>query len=56
MAEKSFARCRAVLSFTKYVNEKHDVGLEAYVRGLMGEEEYREYKELTAYRPFPSLL
>ncbi|WP_162055797.1 hypothetical protein [Pontibacter pamirensis] len=48
MAAKGFERCRTVLSFTRYVNEKNDVGQEEYVRGLMGEEEYEEYKALTA--------
>lgn len=48
MAAKGFAGCRAVLSFTRYVNEKHDVGMEEYVRTLMGDEEYQEYKDLTA--------
>jgi hypothetical protein len=48
MRARGFEECRTVLSFTRYVQEKNDVGLEAYVRGLMGEEEHEEYKELTA--------
>lgn len=43
MAAKGFEECRTVLSFTRYVNEKHDVGMEEYVRSLMGDEEYKEY-------------
>lgn len=46
MAAKGFEWCRTVLSFTRYVNEKHDVGMEEYVRSLMGEAEYEEYKKL----------
>ena len=29
MRNKGFGGCRTILSFTRYVNEKHDVGLEA---------------------------
>ena len=46
MAAKGFERCRTVLSFTRYVQEKNDVGLDEYVRGLMGEAEYEEYRAL----------
>ena len=42
MAASGFRGCRTILSFTRYVNEKHDIGMEEYVRGLMGEEEYQE--------------
>lgn len=48
MAEKGFKECQTMLSFTRYVQEKHDVGQEAYVRGLMGDQEYQEYKTLMA--------
>ena len=48
MAAKGFEWCRTVLSFTRYVQEKNDVGLEAYVRGLMGDQEYQEHKALMA--------
>ncbi|RDV11905.1 hypothetical protein DXT99_23665 [Pontibacter diazotrophicus] len=46
MAAKGFEWCRTVLSFTRYVQEKNDVGQEKYVRGLMGDEEYEEYKAM----------
>jgi len=48
MAAKGFEECRTVLSFTRYVNEKHDVGMDEYVCDLMGEEEYNEYRSLTS--------
>ncbi|PRY13782.1 hypothetical protein CLV24_105152 [Pontibacter ummariensis] len=48
MAAKGFVWCRTVLSFTRYVQEKNDVGQEEYVRDLMGEEEFEEYRALTA--------
>ncbi|MBF9255680.1 hypothetical protein I2I11_20450 [Pontibacter sp. 172403-2] len=46
MAAKGFEQCRTILSFTRYVNEKHDVGMEAYVCRLMGKQEYQEFKTL----------
>lgn len=30
--------------FTRYVQEKNDIGQDAYVRELMGSEEYAEYE------------
>lgn len=44
MAAKGFEECRAIPSFIRYVKEKHAVGQDEYVRGLMGDEEYQEYK------------
>lgn len=44
MAAKGFEECRAIPSFTRYVKEKHAVGQDEYVRTLMGDEEYQEYK------------
>lgn len=46
MAAKGFEWCRTVLSFTRYVQEKNDVGQEEYVRELMGEAEYKEYRAM----------
>lgn len=45
MKQKGFERCRTVLAFTRYVMEKNDVGIEAYVREKMGEE-YAAYQAL----------
>lgn len=45
MAAKGFEACRTMLSFTRYVNEKHDIGMEEYVRRLMGNDEYWEFKQ-----------
>ena len=36
---------KSILSFSRYVNEKNDVGMEEYVKNLMGEE-YQEYRDL----------
>jgi len=38
MSERGFEACKGVLSFTRYVNEKHDIGMDEYVKQLMGDE------------------
>ena len=43
MRELGFEKSRNVLSFTRYVMEKNDVGMEEYVRQRMGEADYAEY-------------
>jgi hypothetical protein len=45
MIERGFEQCRSILSFSRYVNEKNDVGMEEYVKNLMGKE-YQEYMDL----------
>ncbi|MET3114856.1 hypothetical protein AAKU52_002596 [Pedobacter sp. CG_S7] len=45
MIERGFEQCKSILSFSRYVNEKNDVGMEEYIKNLMGEE-YQEYKAL----------
>lgn len=46
MEERGFLGCLGVLSFTRYVNEKHDVGMVEYVTNLMGEDDYAKYLQL----------
>lgn len=45
MEQKGFEGCKGVLSFTRYVNEKNDIGMEEFIKEQMGEE-YQEYKNL----------
>ncbi len=44
MQHKGFEACKGVLSFTRYVNEKNDVGLEEYIRQHMHPEDLAEYQ------------
>jgi hypothetical protein len=44
MEGKGFEACKGILSFTRYVNEKNDVGLEEYIRQRMDPEDYAEYQ------------
>jgi hypothetical protein len=46
MQKKGFNHCKTMLSFTRYVNEKNDVGMEVYIKELFGESLYNEYKEM----------
>jgi hypothetical protein len=46
MLKKGFNQCKTILSFTRYVNEKNDVGMEAYIKNLFGEDLYNEYREM----------
>ena len=46
MEKKGFDRCKTMLSFTRYVNEKNDLGMEAYIKNLFGEVLYNEYVEM----------
>lgn len=43
MEKKGFKECQFILSFTRYVMEKNDVGQEKFVRHLVGDEVYNEY-------------
>lgn len=46
MREKGFEGCKNVLSFTRYVLEKHDIGLEEYIKQNMDPVDYAEFREL----------
>lgn len=46
MQEKGVDDCKGVLSFTRYVNEKNDVGLEEYIKQHMDPADYAEYRQL----------
>lgn len=46
MEKRGFESCKSVLSFTRYVREKKDIGLDEFVKEKMGKEEYEKYKAL----------
>lgn len=43
MKNKGFEACKSILSFTRYVREKNDVGLEEFVKQKMGEIDYKKF-------------
>ena len=46
MEKRGFEACKGVLSFTRYVREKRDIGLDEFVKEKMGKEDYEKYKLL----------
>lgn len=46
MESKGFEACKSVLSFTRYVREKNDIGLEDFAKEQMGENDYQKFKLL----------
>jgi hypothetical protein len=45
MERKGLEQCRYILPFTRYVNERQDIGLEEWMKEHLSEEDYRAYKE-----------
>ena len=46
MQNKGFEGCKGILSFMRYVREKHDIGLEEFVKEQMGENDYQKFTQL----------
>jgi len=45
MKKLGFEKCKSVLSFTRYVNERNDIGMDEWMREHLTEEDYRAYKK-----------
>jgi len=45
MQTRGFDYCQTTIPFTRYVNEKNDFGMEEYIKSLMGEDLYTEYRK-----------
>lgn len=43
---KGFEASKSILSFTRYVREKNDIGLEEFLKQKMGEIDYKKFKLL----------
>ena len=44
MKNKGFDACKGILSFTRYVNEKNDMGMDAWMKNKLSPEDYTAYK------------
>jgi len=44
MQKRGFQECKSILSFTRYVNEKNDIGMDEYIRQHMDPEDFAEYQ------------
>lgn len=43
---QGFEKCKSILSFTRYVMEKNDVGMDEYIRLHMDPQDYEEYLKI----------
>jgi hypothetical protein len=46
MKEKGFEECKSVLSFTRYVMEKNDIGIDEYISLHMDKEDLAEFQAM----------
>ncbi|MEM8510390.1 MAG: hypothetical protein AAF717_21330 [Bacteroidota bacterium] len=46
MEMKGFELCKGILSFTRYVNEKNDVGMGEWMKRNLNEEDYKAWAAL----------
>ncbi len=44
MKNKGFKGCRGILSFTRYVNEKNDIGMDQWMKEHLSQQDYAVYK------------
>ena len=45
MSEMGFDRCKTMLPFTRYVNERNDVGMDQFLKENLTLQDYEAYKE-----------
>jgi hypothetical protein len=45
MKKKGFAACKSILPFTRYVNERRDVGMNEWMRGNLSNEDYHAWNK-----------
>ncbi|WP_268224323.1 hypothetical protein [Sinomicrobium oceani] len=46
MKARGFEECRGIFSFTRYVMEKNDIGMDQWMEQNLSEEDYRAYSEM----------
>jgi len=44
MKEQGFEKCKSMLPFTRYVNERKNVGMDEWMKEHLSEADYKEYK------------
>lgn len=50
MKERGFESCKSVLSFSRYVMEKNDIGMKEWMKKHLSEDDFREYENLIETR------
>lgn len=46
MKSRGFELCKGILSFTRYVMEKNDIGMDEWMKKHLSEDDYNEYCKL----------
>lgn len=44
MKRQGFERCQSMLPFTRYVNERNDIGMDQWMKEHLSEEDYKTFK------------
>ncbi|MDR0232996.1 MAG: hypothetical protein LBI82_12915 [Dysgonamonadaceae bacterium] len=44
MEKRGFEECKRILSFTRYINERNDFGMDEWMKSNLSEEDYKFYK------------
>lgn len=47
MKERGFENCKTALPFTRYVNEREDIGMDTWMKEHLSEEDYKAYRSET---------
>jgi hypothetical protein len=45
MEKQGIEKCKLMLPFTRYVNERKDIGMDEWMKEHLSEEDYKAYKE-----------
>jgi hypothetical protein len=45
MQKKGFKACKTMLPFTRYVNERNDLGLDVWLKDHLSDNDYREWQK-----------
>ncbi len=46
MEKRGFEACKSVLSFTRYVNERRDIGMDDFLKENLSEEDYKYHRSI----------
>lgn len=46
MEKKGFEKCKSIVPFTRYVNERNDMGLDEWLKKHLSEDDYIAYKDM----------
>jgi len=50
MRNRGFESCKGIISFTRYVMEKNDIGMDEWMKQHLSESDYKEYQKVIEQR------